>query len=187
MCFPPRKPLRNMSIHSTGRISTSTVPTSQRMSRKILQKMCPVRRRRNGLRNPLREKFPTETTADDHPADLPGSKVHAYISYQRFDYAHVTITGYIPQTLAAKDRIYFEAYYTNLLVENRNTLIWLTAVLFVLCLALVIFLLCAAGHKEGVEGIHLNWVDRIPLDLYLALALCHWFLRLDARDRCDRC
>ena len=125
-----------------------------------------------------------ETTADDHPADLPGSKVHAYISYQRFDYAHVTITGYIRQTLAAKDRIYFEAYYTNLLVENRNTLIWLTAVLFVLCLALVIFLLCAAGHKEGVEGIHLNWVDRIPLDLYLALALaigsCVLMLGIDA-------
>ncbi len=125
-----------------------------------------------------------ETTADDHPADLPGSKVHAYISYQCFDYAHVTITGYIRQTLAAKDRIYFEAYYTNLLVENRNTLIWLTAVLFVLCLALVIFLLCAAGHKEGVEGIHLNWVDRIPLDLYLALALaigsCVLMLGIDA-------
>ena len=137
---------------------------------------------------PTQENSPTETTvettADDHPADLPGSKVHAYISYQRFDYAHVTITGYIRQTLAAKDRIYFEAYYTNLLVENRNTLIWLTAVLFVLCLALVIFLLCAAGHKEGVEGIHLNWVDRIPLDLYLALALaigsCVLMLGIDA-------
>lgn len=133
---------------------------------------------------PAQENSPTETTADDHPADLPGSKVHAYISYQRFDYAHVTITGYIRQTLAAKDRIYFEAYYTNLLVENRNTLIWLTAVLFVLCLALVIFLLCAAGHKEGVEGIHLNWVDRIPLDLYLALALaigsCDLMLGIDA-------
>ena len=124
---------------------------------------------------PAQENSPTETTvettADDHPADLPGSKVHAYISYQCFDYAHVTITGYIRQTLAAKDRIYFEAYYTNLLVENRNTLIWLTAVLFVLCLALVIFLLCAAGHKEGVEGIHLNWVDKIPLDLYLVVAI----------------
>ena len=137
---------------------------------------------------PAQENSPTETTvettADDHPADLPGSKVHAYISYQCFDYAHVTITGYIRQTLAAKDRIYFEAYYTNLLVENRNTLIWLTAVLFVLCLALVIFLLCAAGHKEGVEGIHLNWVDRIPLDLYLALALaigsCVLMLGIDA-------
>lgn len=120
---------------------------------------------------PAQENSPTETTADDHPADLPGSKVHAYISYQCFDYAHVTITGYIRQTLAAKDRIYFEAYYTNLLVENRNALIWLTAALFVLCLALVIFLLCAAGHKEGVEGIHLNWVDKIPLDLYLVVAI----------------
>ena len=120
---------------------------------------------------PAQENSPTETTADDHPADLPGSKVHAYISYQCFDYAHVTITGYIRQTLAAKDRIYFEAYYTNLLVENRNALIWLTAALFVLCLALVIFLLCAAGHKEGVEGIHLNWVDKIPLDLYLMVAI----------------
>ena len=122
------------------------------------------------LENPAAETT-VETAADDHPADLPGSKVHAYISYQCFDYAHVTITGYIRQTLTAKDRIYFEAYYTNLLVENRNTLIWLTAALFVLCLTLVIFLLCAAGHKEGVEGIHLNWVDKIPLDLYLALAL----------------
>ena len=123
------------------------------------------------------EELVTDDTAvQTEPA--PGSgeagavrEVHAYISYQRFDYAHVTITGYIRQTLAAKDRIYFEAYYTNLLVENRNTLIWLTAALFVLCLALFIFLLCAAGHKEGVEGIHLNWVDNIPLDLYLVLAV----------------
>ena len=123
------------------------------------------------------EELVTDDTAvQTEPAPEPDEagavrEVHAYISYQRFDYAHVTITGYIRQTLAAKDRIYFEAYYTNLLVENRNTLIWLTAALFVLCLALVIFLLCAAGHKEGVEGIHLNWVDKIPLDLYLALAL----------------
>ena len=123
------------------------------------------------------EELVTDDTAvQTEPAPEPDEagavrEVHAYISYQRFDYAHVTITGYIRQTLAAKDRIYFEAYYTNLLVENRNTLIWLTAVLFVLCLALVIFLLCAAGHKEGVEGIHLNWVDKIPLDLYLVLAV----------------
>lgn len=136
------------------------------------------------------EELVTDDTAvQTEPAPEPDEagavrEVHAYISYQRFDYAHVTITGYIRQTLAAKDRIYLEAYYTNLLVENRNTLIWLTAVLFVLCLALVIFLLCAAGHKEGVEGIHLNWVDKIPLDLYLALALavgsCALMLGIDA-------
>ena len=119
----------------------------------------------------------TETTeAVAVPDDTSGTQhetgeVHAYISYQRFDYAHVTITGYIRTELAAKDAIYQEAYYTNLLLENRQLLIVVTAVLFVLCLVLFIYLLCAAGHKEGVEGIHLNWVDQIPLDLYLVVAI----------------
>ena len=132
----------------------------------------------------------TETTeAVAVPDDTSGTQhetgeVHAYISYQRFDYAHVTITGYIRTELAAKDAIYQEAYYTNLLLENRQVLIVVTAVLFVLCLVLFIYLLCAAGHKEGVEGIHLNWVDKIPLDLYLALALavgsCALMLGIDA-------
>ena len=98
-------------------------------------------------------------------------EVHAYISYQRFDYAHVTITGYIRSPLTAKDDIYQEAYYANLLVENRQLLIGVVVCSFILCLALFVFLLCAAGHKEGVPGIHLNWVDKIPLDLYLVLAV----------------
>ncbi len=98
-------------------------------------------------------------------------EVHAYISYQRFDYQHVTITGYIRSPLTAKDDIYQEAYYANLLVDNRHVLIAVAAVSFAVCLALFVFLLCAAGHKDGVPGIHLNWVDRIPLDLYLVLAV----------------
>lgn len=98
-------------------------------------------------------------------------EVHAYISYQRFDYQHVTITGYIRSPLTAKDDIYQESYYSNLLVENRHVLIAVAAVSFAVCLALLVFLLCAAGHKEGVAGIHLNWVDNIPLDLYLVLAV----------------
>ena len=98
-------------------------------------------------------------------------EVHAYISYQRFDYQHVTITGYIRSPLTAKDDIYQESYYANLLVENRHALIAIAAVSFAVCLALFVFLLCAAGHKEGIPGIHLNWVDKIPLDLYLVLAV----------------
>ena len=98
-------------------------------------------------------------------------EVHAYISYQRFDYQHVTITGYIRSPLTAKDKIYQESYYSNLLVENRHVLIAIAAGSFAVCLALFVFLLCAAGHKDGVPGIRLNWVDRIPLDLYFVLAI----------------
>ena len=110
-------------------------------------------------------------SAPEPDAAAAVSEVHAYISYQRFDYQHVTITGYVRSPLTAKDEIYQESYYANLLVENRHALIAITVCSFAVCLALLIFLLCAAGHKEGVAGIHLNWVDRIPLDLYLALAI----------------
>lgn len=108
------------------------------------------------------------------PADseaAPITEIHAYISYQRFDYTHVSITGFIRSPLTAKDQIYQDSYYSNLLVENRQLLIVIAVISFLLCLALFVFLLCAAGHKEGVEGIHLNWVDKIPLDLYLVLAV----------------
>ena len=126
---------------------------------------------------PTEVTVPDETELSAEPAEDLASEeagaeeVHAYISYQRFDYKHVTITGYIRSPLTAKDKIYQESYYANLLVENRHALIAVAAVSFAVCLALFVFLLCAAGHKEGAAGIHLNWVDRIPLDLYLALAV----------------
>lgn len=52
----------------------------------------------------------------------------------------------------------------------------LTVALALGALAMLIFLLCAAGHKRGVEGIVPNGQDRIPLDLYLAGAGLGFFL-----------
>ncbi len=52
----------------------------------------------------------------------------------------------------------------------------MTALLYALSLAALVFLFCAAGRKAGREGISLNWQDRIPLDLYLGLYLALLFL-----------
>ncbi len=41
----------------------------------------------------------------------------------------------------------------------------LSAALLILCLA---FQIQSAGRWEGFDGIHLTWLDRIPLDLYIA-------------------
>lgn len=98
--------------------------------------------------------------------------LYGTIFYQCFDYVRVNITGCIKSELTARDGIYEEVYFLNLLLENRYVLIAVVVGLFILCLALFVFLLCAAGHKEGVEGIYLNWVDKLPLDLYLLAALC---------------
>ena len=43
----------------------------------------------------------------------------------------------------------------------------LAVLLYLACAALLGYLLWSCGHRAGVEGIALNWQDRIPLDLYL--------------------
>ena len=43
-----------------------------------------------------------------------------------------------------------------------------------LLLALLSFLLCAAGHRAGTDEIVLNPVDKMPLDLYAALCVAVW-------------
>ena len=45
-----------------------------------------------------------------------------------------------------------------------------------------VFLCCAAGHRKGSAGqeVKLNWVDRVPLDLYV-LSLIHIFGKVVGR------
>ena len=94
----------------------------------------------------------------------------AAVSYTASDTKDVVVNGYIRSPLVAKDGIYYEQHWVRLLVSFRYGLIAAAAALLAACIFLFVFLLCAAGRKEGVEGIHLNWVDRIPFDLYLVLA-----------------
>ncbi len=58
----------------------------------------------------------------------------------------------------------------------RNTLPLLALLSVVTFLAILVFLCCASGHRRDQEGITANWLDQVPLDLYLALALTAAFL-----------
>ena len=51
-----------------------------------------------------------------------------------------------------------------------------------LLLALLSFLLCAAGHRAGTDEIVLNPVDKVPLDLYAALCIAVWCLGIALGD-----
>ncbi len=103
--------------------------------------------------------YTTETLSD--------GRIESEILYTCFDFETVVITGYIHQTFTAQDQFYIDQFSLQTLLNLRYWLIALAVIFLLLALALFVFLLCAAGHKEGVDGIHLNWVDRIPLDLYL--------------------
>jgi len=81
----------------------------------------------------------------------------------------IIVTGYLRTNLEADDEFSRPLFWLDKLIGFRYGLIAVCALTLAGSLALLIFLICSAGHKEGVAGIHLNWVDRIPFDLYIVL------------------
>ena len=81
---------------------------------------------------------------------------------------YYTVVGRLYQDLpsygqfALAGRLYDTVHPLSGISEFLTVLLGLGAVL---CL---LFLFCAAGHRDGVEGIVPNWQDRIPLELYFA-------------------
>ena len=82
---------------------------------------------------------------------------------------------YLRDPLSAHDRAYHTLQWANRLIAARGWLIVLAVLLLAVCLFLFIFLLCAMGHKEGVDGIYQCWLNKIPLDLFLALLALLFF------------
>lgn len=89
--------------------------------------------------------------------------------------------GESPQTLGVD--LYFngyedvygynmEAYYLfyQLVYPIRDSLAWIAIFSIIGFFAVLVFLLCAAGHRRGSAEIVPNWLDRVPLDLFLVAA-----------------
>ena len=93
---------------------------------------------------------------------------------------NVVIEGYILREPADGDNsdTFVSLYWAELIYNCRYQLIVIAAVSFILCLVLFIFLLCAAGHRAGSEGIVPSFVDKIPFDLFTLLMIvaisCLW-------------
>lgn len=80
------------------------------------------------------------------------------------------VTVHVLEDLAdARDDFFVIARLLHILYDLRYVL-WLMAFGFLIaCTALFIFLLCAAGHRPGLEQPVLNLADRIPFDLFCLL------------------
>ena len=69
----------------------------------------------------------------------------------------------------------------NMHTDRRLDMLWaVTAVCAVAAAAALVFSLSAAGHWPGHEGIHLTWVEKIPVDLFVLGLTCVWYIYLDA-------
>lgn len=77
--------------------------------------------------------------------------------------------AYLKSPLAPRDSALYVMTWVERLISARYLLIALAILLLAVCLFLFIFLLCSMGHKDGVDGIYQCWLNKIPLDLFLAL------------------
>ena len=93
------------------------------------------------------------------------------------DGSEVTVVyqAYLKSPLAPRDSALYVMTWVERLISARYLLIVLAILLLAVCLFLFIFLLCAMGHKEGVDGIYQCWLNKIPLDLFLALLVLLFF------------
>ena len=83
--------------------------------------------------------------------------------------------AYLKSPLAPRDSALYVMTWVERLINARYLLIVLAVFLLVVCLFLFIFLLCSMGRKEGVDGIYQCWLNKIPLDLFLALLFALFF------------
>lgn len=87
----------------------------------------------------------------------------------------VVYQAYLKSPLAPRDSALYVMTWVERLISARYLLIVLAILLLAVCLFLFIFLLCSMGHKEGVDGIYQCWLNKIPLDLFLALLALLFF------------
>ena len=83
--------------------------------------------------------------------------------------------AYLKSPLAPRDSALYVMTWVERLISARYLLIVLAVLLLAVCLFLFIFLLCSMGHKDGVDGIYQCWLNKIPLDLFLALLFALFF------------
>lgn len=79
------------------------------------------------------------------------------------------VNGYVKSPISAKDDFYSSNQLFLTLYSLRYIIIAIAALSAIIALVMFIFLLCSSGHRKGKEGIVLNRLDKIPLDL---VAVC---------------
>lgn len=91
------------------------------------------------------------------------------ITYENRKEIPLKITAYLRKNMTVNDDYSRRYQQMNTVYAMRYVSAIVSIISFIITVAAYVYLLCAAGHKRGVDGITLNWMDRIPFDLHLAV------------------
>ena len=138
----------------------------------------------------IRDEHGNLLLTNETPGDQYGYKREFSYSYENGkDY---TMICAVRSPLSASDRYKTEAAWFSTLFAMRYAFIAIAVAGALLALLLFIYLLCAAGHKRGSDGITLSGINRLPLDIYtlvllsIGYLLCRWILPMRIDDPLDQ-
>ena len=96
----------------------------------------------------------------------------------RYEDKTYTITICVKENLVKKDAFYYVGELFDAIAGKQILFFIYTILSLVVAVVLLVFLMCSAGHKADVDGIHLSKFDKFPIDILLAIwvGLTWWLI-----------
>lgn len=120
---------------------------------------------------PVNAPVPTSSPDGETPASTPEITDEPEVEQPMVS----SLKGYILKNRVASDNISFALDSYDRAYGLRYELIAVAVISLILSVLLFVFLMSAAGHRDGSDTITPNFIDRIPFDLFtavMAIVIC---------------
>ena len=92
------------------------------------------------------------------------------VEYYQDEITDIILYGNIRADLTVKDSIYTSLTTAEWLLSISTAVLWICPISAIFFILLTVMLCFGAGRKNGVDGVHLTWIDKVPVDLVVAIA-----------------
>ena len=116
----------------------------------------------------LKEEYRNSDNDPNYDDTLESTTVYAD-DVDKYEDKTYTITVCVKENLVKKDAFYYVGELFDALAGKQTLFFIYTLISLVVAVALLIFLLCSAGHKADFEGIYLSKFDKFPIDILIAI------------------
>ncbi len=111
--------------------------------------------------------------------DMSDNKVLLKLIYRTGEQRKIDITFGALREPVTKDGLYLNLKLANIGIAFKDAIFIYAVVTLLFCIFLFVILMLGAGHKKGVEGIHLCKFNKIPFDLYCFVNLIIVYFALE--------
>lgn len=116
----------------------------------------------------LKEEYRNSENDPNYDDTLESTTVYAD-DVDKYEDKTYTITICVKENLVKKDAFYYVGELFDTLAGKQTLFFIYTILSLVVAVALLVFLLCSAGHKADFEGIYISKFDKFPIDILIAI------------------